>query len=167
MSASAVHHESATLHTHIPSLVNLSSTPRMPQSTELSTLTEEWIKMAWYIHTKEYYSAKKRNAIESSVAMWMSLKPVIQWSESARAIHCYYSVTKSCLTLFVTPWTTARQASLPFTISRSLLKLMSMESVMLSNSLILCHPLLFLPCLSQHQGLYNDRLFTLTHIYGI
>ena len=42
--------------------------------------------------------------------------------------------------LFVTPWTTACQASLAFTISWSLLKLMSIESVMLSNHLILCHP---------------------------
>ena len=40
---------------------------------------------------------------------------------------------------------TARQASLSFTISRSLLKLMSIESVMLSNHFILCHPLLPLP----------------------
>ena len=47
--------------------------------------------------------------------------------------------------LFVTPWTTARQASLSFTISQSLLKLMSTESVMPSNHLILCHPLLLLP----------------------
>ena len=44
--------------------------------------------------------------------------------------------------LFVTPWTAARQASLSITNSRSLLKLMSIESVMASNHLILCHPLL-------------------------
>ena len=44
--------------------------------------------------------------------------------------------------LFVTPWTAARQASLPFTISLSLLKLVSIESMMTSNYLILCHPLL-------------------------
>ena len=50
----------------------------------------------------------------------------------------------SCLTL-LTPWTAARQASLSFTISWSLLKLMSTESVMPSNHLILGHPLLFLP----------------------
>ena len=43
--------------------------------------------------------------------------------------------------LFATPWTAACQASLSFTISRSLLKLMSIESVMLSNHLILCLPL--------------------------
>ena len=42
--------------------------------------------------------------------------------------------------LFVTPWTAARQASLSFTISHSLLKLMSIESVMPPSHLILCHP---------------------------
>ena len=47
--------------------------------------------------------------------------------------------------LFVTPWTTAHQASLSFTNSRSLPKLMSIESVMPSNHLILCRPLLVLP----------------------
>ena len=47
-----------------------------------------------------------------------------------------------CVWLFVTPWTTARQASLSFTISQSLLKLMSFESVMPSNLFILCQPIL-------------------------
>ena len=50
----------------------------------------------------------------------------------------------SCDQLFVTPWTAAHQASLFFTILESLLKLMSIESVMPSNYLILCHPLLLL-----------------------
>ena len=47
--------------------------------------------------------------------------------------------------LFVTPWTAACQATLSITISRSLRKLMSIESVMPSNHLILCHPVLLLP----------------------
>ena len=47
--------------------------------------------------------------------------------------------------LFMTPWTAVCQASLSFTISRSLLKLMSIESLMPSNHLVLCHPLLLLP----------------------
>ena len=47
--------------------------------------------------------------------------------------------------LFATPWTAARHASLSLTISRSLLKLMSIEAVMPSNHLILCRPLLILP----------------------
>ena len=46
----------------------------------------------------------------------------------------------SCVWLFVTPWTAARQASLSITNSRSLPKLMSIELVMPSNHLILCHP---------------------------
>ena len=54
--------------------------------------------------------------------------------------------------LSVTPWTTARQASLSFSISRSLLKFMSIELVMPSNHLVFCRPLLLLPlifpCLS-------------------
>ena len=47
--------------------------------------------------------------------------------------------------LFSTPWIAARQASLSITNSRSLLKLTSIESVMPSSHLILCHPLLLLP----------------------
>ena len=47
--------------------------------------------------------------------------------------------------LFATPWTAAHQASLSITNSPSLLKLMSIKSVMPSNHLILCHPLLLLP----------------------
>ena len=53
---------------------------------------------------------------------------------------CCCSVTKLCLTL--NPWTAARQATLSFTISQSLLKFMSIESVRLSNHLILCCPLI-------------------------
>ena len=56
----------------------------------------------------------------------------------------------------VTPWTAAHQASPSFTISWSWLKLMSIESVMPSNHLILCHSLLLLALnLSQHHGLFH------------
>ena len=51
----------------------------------------------------------------------------------------------SCVQLFATPWTAARQASLSINNSWSLLKLMSIESVMPSNHLNFCHPLLLLP----------------------
>ena len=57
--------------------------------------------------------------------------------------------------LFVTPWTAARQASLSFAVSWSLLKLMSVESVMLSNHLIPFAPLPPALSLSQHQGLFQ------------
>ena len=61
-------------------------------------------------------------------------------------MHLFSSVQSlSCVQLFVTPGTAARQASLSITNSRSLLKLMSIESVMPSNHLILCRPLLLPP----------------------
>ena len=57
--------------------------------------------------------------------------------------------------LFATPWAAAHQASLSFTISWNLLKLTSIESVMPSNHIIPCHPLLFPSVFSQHQGLFQ------------
>ena len=51
----------------------------------------------------------------------------------------------SCVWLFATPWMAAHQTPLSSAVSQSLLRFMSIESVMLSNHLILCHPLLFLP----------------------
>ena len=60
-------------------------------------------------------------------------------------IHYSSVLWPSRVRLFATPWTAAHQASLSITSSRSLLKLMSIESVMPSNQLILCRPLLLLP----------------------
>ena len=59
----------------------------------------------------------------------------------------------SCLRLFVTPWTAAHQASLSFTISQSLLRLM----VMPSNHLILCHPLILLPSIFPSIRLFSNE----------
>ena len=59
--------------------------------------------------------------------------------------------------LFATPWTEARQASLSFTISLSLLKLMSIESVMPSNHLILYRPLLRLPSIFPSIRVYSSE----------
>ena len=59
--------------------------------------------------------------------------------------------------LFETPWTAARQASLSFAISRSLLKLMPIESVMLSNHLILCCPLLLLPSIFTSIRVFSNE----------
>ena len=59
--------------------------------------------------------------------------------------------------LFATPWTAARQASLPFTVSWSLLKLISIESVMLSNHLILCCPLLLLPSIFPRIRVFSNE----------
>ena len=58
---------------------------------------------------------------------------------------CVQSLNCVHVQLFETPWTAAHQASLSFIIFQSLLRLMSIESAMPSNHLILCHPLLLLP----------------------
>ena len=59
--------------------------------------------------------------------------------------------------LFATPWTAARQASLSITNSQSLLKLMSIESVMPSNHLILCPPLLLLPSIFPSIRVFSNE----------
>ena len=65
---------------------------------------------------------------------------------------CFCSVTKSCLTL----WPHG-QASLSFTLSRSLLQLMSIESMIPSNHLILCHPLLLLPSIFPSIRVFSNE----------
>ena len=60
--------------------------------------------------------------------------------------------------LFVTPWIAARQAPLSFTVSRSLLRLRSIESGMLSNYLILCSPLLLFPSIFPSIRVFSNEL---------
>ena len=63
----------------------------------------------------------------------------------------------SLVWLFATPWTAACQASLSITNSQSLLKLISIESVMPSNHLILCGPLLLLPSISPSIRVFSNE----------
>ena len=68
-----------------------------------------------------------------------------------------FSSVLSHVRLCATPWTTARQASLSITNSQSLLKLMSIELVMLSNHLILYHPLLLLPSIFPSIRVFSNE----------
>ena len=76
---------------------------------------------------------------------------------------CIYLITSevvvqsSHVRLFLTPWTAAHQASLSFTISQSLLKLMSTESVMPSNHLILCNLLLLLSSIFPRIRVFSNE----------
>ena len=79
--------------------------------------------------------------------------------------HCYFNCLLvvvvqllSRVQLFATPWTTAREASLSFTLSQSLLKLMSIESVMPSNHLILCCTLLLLTSIFLSIRVFSNEL---------
>ena len=78
----------------------------------------------------------------------MNLRPWCQFSSVQSLSH---------VQLFVTPWTAARQASLSITNSWSLLKLVSIELVMPSNHLILCHPLLFLPSIFPRIRVFSSE----------
>ena len=77
------------------------------------------------------------------------------WKEHSFCLDHFSSVPH--VWLFVTPWTAARQVSLSITNSRSLLKLMSNESVMPSNHLILCHPLLLLPSIFPSIRVFSNE----------
>ena len=73
-------------------------------------------------------------------------------------IYIYTCQLLRCVWLFVTPWTAAGQASLSIANSQSLLKLMSVESVMPSNHLILWHPLLLPPSLFPSIRAFSNEL---------
>ena len=91
------------------------------------------------------------NRLWSSEPQWVSTQYLIKCclcdTDYFKSLWCYLVVVQllSCVQLFATPWTAALQASLSSAVSRSLLKLIAIESVMPSNHLILCRPLLFLP----------------------
>ena len=87
----------------------------------------------------------------------MSFKEFAHSSKLQNLLVYCCSVTRSSL-MFATPWTTALQASLSFTISQSLLKLMSIESVMSSNHLMLCHPLFLLPSVFPSIRVFSSEL---------
>ena len=89
--------------------------------------------------------------------------PRVHWQMNVSAKSWYvhtvtYSVQSlSRVQLFATPWTAARQGSLSITNSRGLLKLMFIESVMPSNHLILCHPLLLPPSIFPNTRVFSTE----------
>ena len=72
-------------------------------------------------------------------------------------MHAQSVQSLSCVRLFATPWTAAHQASLSITNPQSLLKLMSIESVIPSNHLILCHPLVLLPSIFPRIRVFSSE----------
>ena len=86
-----------------------------------------------------------------------------EWEDYSNYFGKFSSVTQ-CVWLLVTPWTAACQASLSITNSWSWPKLMSIESVMPSNYLILCCPLLLLPSVFPSIGVFSSE--SVVHIFG-
>ena len=84
----------------------------------------------------------------------------VNWQHSGKGSLFFVAVVQllSCVRLFVTPWTVARQTSLSLTISQSLLKLTSIELVISSNHLNLCCPLLLLPSIFPSIRVFSNEL---------
>ena len=95
----------------------------------------------------------------SMVALWWpNIISRMRWQKARELYHkeAFVVQSLSCVWIFVTPWTAALQASLSFTISQSLLRFMSFESMMPSNHLILCCPLLLPSILSSVRVFSNE-----------
>ena len=90
----------------------------------------------------------------SSQTARLGFQCCIATSHQLSILHICCPVAQLCPTLQLHEWQTL-QASLSFTVSQSLLRLMSIELVRLSNQLILCHPSPFAFSLSQHYGLFQ------------
>jgi len=93
-----------------------------------------------------------------NVIIGLSNKGILNDLVSSNSVGWFSSVQSlSCVQLFVTPWIAACQASLSTTNSRSLPKLMSIESMMPSNHLILCRPLRLLPSIFPNVRVFSNE----------
>ena len=92
---------------------------------------------------------------------WVTARALIYVSITSQLDNCSVQFSSiqslSCIRLFATLWTAAHQASLSITSSQSLLKLMSSESVMPSNHLLLCCPLLLLPSVFPSIKIFSNE----------
>jgi len=112
----------------------------------------------WHYNDREWISGCKTLRVgESVITKEGSTKKLFEVIEKLCILIIVIVQRLSPVQLFVTPWTAAHQASLSFTNSRSLLKLMSIESVMPSNHLILC-PLLLLPSIFPSIRVFSNEL---------
>ena len=107
-------------------------------------------KSYWFVNTKLIVSSAKHFDYKVKHGHTQSMS-----SQNYASFSQFSSVAQSCL--LVTPWTAACQASSSITNSRSLLKLMSIESVMQSNHLILCCPLLLLPSIFPSIRVFSNE----------
>ena len=101
---------------------------------------------------------KQQNLLSPSSKGWKSEIKVLAGFIPSGSSEGFVFQSPSHVQPFATPWTAACQASLSSTISWSLLKLMPVESVMLSNHLFLCHPLLLLPSIFPSIRVFSNEL---------
>ena len=89
----------------------------------------------------------------------LSQLPLVFYCMTRRSVQFSSVQLLSCVRLFATPWTAARQACLSITNSQSSLRLTSIESVMPSSHLILCHPFLLPPSIFPSSGSFPMSQF--------
>ena len=121
-----------------------------------STLHMRWPK--YWSFSLSISSSNKHPGLVSFRMDWLDLLAVQGTHKSLDILFQFSSVQSlSHVRLFATPWIAARQASLSITNSRSLPKLMFIESVMPSSHLILCHPLLLLPSIPPTIRVFSNE----------
>ena len=109
--------------------------------------------VSFLLPSLSFFSASRGSLCISNIRCWDRFIRVLEgtWPNSLSV------QSLSRVWLFVTPWTTTRQASLSITNSQSWPKPMSIELVMASSHLILCHPLLFLPSIFPNIRVFSNE----------
>ena len=144
----------------------------------MTTMTREEKMPSQYLHRKSSQILQDRKEITDFTKSYTNFEQYGKQKMRANLTHClkisistrlYGSVQSlSHVQLFVTPWTAARQASLSITNSQSLFKIISIESVVPSNHLILCCPLLLLPSIfSSIRVFFNDSNHGIYHTFKL
>ena len=113
-----------------------------------------WIRRAFTYNANNEIKILAGKSLKCSFLRWRSY----YYNVACKEFIVVVVQSLSYVQLFTTPWTAAHQASLPFTISWSLLKLISIESEMISNRLILCYPLL-LPSIFPSTRVFSSWFF--------
>ena len=111
------------------------------------------------IHTHTVNFSGKELHKSMTARIWDPLGPFWRLATTVSIFLFWFVIVQSlsCVRLFAISWTAACHASLSFTISQSLLKLMSVQSMMLSNHLILCHPLFLLPSIFPSIRVFSSQ----------
>ena len=143
----------------IKALFTITRTCKQPRC----LLANEYIRKLLYIYTMGYYTAIKKNTFKSVLMRWMKLEPIIQSEVSQKEKHQYSissvqfsSVTQSC----PTPYITMNRSTPGLPVHHQLPespKPISIESVMSSNHLIFCRPLLLLPSIFPRTGIFSSE----------
>ena len=130
----------------VPGIAHNSGSPGGQGSVVASRAVPPCNVKGWAPHHQGYSIRVQLVTSQGISALWKRLNSEVSFNFKNPLISLLLDSVHSlsCVRLFATPWPAACQASLSITNSRSLLKLMSIESVMPSNHLILCHPLLLL-----------------------